>query len=72
MNKMNTIVTAEIDVATPTGRRIVRELAQHRRSVKLNYPESERITERTYTVEEAFDIVGKRLSRNYGVEIKID
>jgi hypothetical protein len=68
---MNTIVTAEIDIATPTGRRIVNELEQHKRFVKLNYPASERITERTYTVDEAFDIVGKRLSRNYGVEIKI-
>ncbi|GHU63218.1 hypothetical protein FACS1894123_05560 [Bacteroidia bacterium] len=29
-------------------------------------------TEKTYTVDEAFDIVGRRLSRNYGVEIKID
>jgi hypothetical protein len=69
---MKTIVTAEIDVATPTGRRILKELEQHKRSVKLNYPASECITGKTYTVDEAFDIVGKRLSRNYGVEIKID
>ncbi|GHT07337.1 hypothetical protein FACS189432_02370 [Bacteroidia bacterium] len=69
---MNTIVTAEIDVATPTGRRIIKELEQYKRTVKLNYPESESITGKTYTVDEAFDIVGRRLSRNYGVEIKID
>ncbi|GHV11448.1 hypothetical protein FACS1894162_6890 [Bacteroidia bacterium] len=30
------------------------------------------IDEKIYTIDEAFDIVGKRLSRNYGVEIIID
>ncbi|GHV09340.1 hypothetical protein FACS1894160_4880 [Bacteroidia bacterium] len=48
---MNTIVTAEIDVATPTGRRIVNELGHHKRSVKLNYPASENRTGKTYTYE---------------------
>jgi hypothetical protein len=70
---MNTIVTAEIDVATPTGRRIVNELAQHKRSVKLNYPVSEsNLTERTYTHQEVWNMVEKRLSDHYGVEIKFD
>jgi hypothetical protein len=69
---MNTTVTAEIDVATLTGRRIVHDLERHNRTVKLNYPAPESTTEKTYTIDEAFDIVGKRLSRNYGIEIKID
>ncbi|MDR0863504.1 MAG: hypothetical protein LBO74_01055 [Candidatus Symbiothrix sp.] len=53
----NTITTAEIDMATPTGGRIIKEFEQHNRSVRLNYPASESITEKTYTVDEAFDIV---------------
>jgi hypothetical protein len=69
---MNTKVTAEIDVATPTGQRIFKELAQHKNVVTFIYPEPEVKREKTYTIDEAFDIVGQRLSKNYGVEIKID
>jgi hypothetical protein len=55
---MNTL-TAEMDVATPFNCII--------KKVEQRY-----MIEKTYTVDEAFDIVGKRLSRNYGVEIIID
>ncbi|MDR0843970.1 MAG: hypothetical protein LBN71_02025 [Tannerella sp.] len=56
---MNTIVTAEIDVATPTGRRIVHDLERHKRTVKLNYPTPESITGKTYTHEEEWSMVDK-------------
>jgi hypothetical protein len=69
---MNTIVTAEIDVATPIGRRIIKDLEQHKRSVKLNYPVPESITGNTYTHQEVWNMVEKRLSDHYGVEIKFD
>jgi hypothetical protein len=68
---MNTIVTAEIDVATPTGRRIVNELEQHKRSVKLNYPASERIVGKTYTHEEVWSMVEKILNEHYGTNYKL-
>ncbi|GHT61139.1 hypothetical protein AGMMS50239_11440 [Bacteroidia bacterium] len=67
---MNTIVTAEIDVATPTGRRIIKDLEQYKHSVKLNYPASESITGKTYTHQEVWNMVEERLSDHYGVEIK--
>jgi hypothetical protein len=69
---MNTIATAEIDVATPVRRSIVNELEQHKRSVKLNYPASENVTGKTYTHEEVWNMVEKRMSDHYGVEIKFD
>ncbi|GHS95778.1 hypothetical protein AGMMS50239_33990 [Bacteroidia bacterium] len=69
---MNTIVTAEIDVATPTGRRIVNELERHKRSVKLNYPTSEKIAEKTYTHEEVWEMVESILNEHYGTDFKFD
>jgi len=32
-------VIANIDISTPTGRKIVRELEKHKRVVQLTYPE---------------------------------
>jgi hypothetical protein len=66
---MNTIVTAEIDVATPAGRRIVHNL-EGRRSVKLNYPVSE-ITGKTYTHEEVWKNVETILNNQYGTNHKL-
>ncbi len=70
---MNTKITAEIDVATPTGQRIFKELAQHKRVVTFIYPEPEVIErEKTYTHQEVWGMVEKRMSDHYGVEIKFD
>jgi len=45
-------VTAEIDISTLTGRRLVRELEKHNRVVKITYPESEDIPEGYMTSDE--------------------
>lgn len=65
---MNNKVTAIIDVSTPTGRRIVRDLEKHKRTVSLDYPKPEG---KTYTVEEAFEMVEKKLNDHYGTNYKI-
>jgi hypothetical protein len=67
---MNTIVTTEIDVATPTGKRIINELEQHKRSVKLNYPILETIIGKTYTVDEVYDECCNILSNYYGCDVR--
>ena len=45
-------VTANIDVNTPTGRRLVRELEKHNKVVKITYPESEETPEGYMTSDE--------------------
>jgi len=45
-------VTAEIDISTLIGRRLVHELEKHNRVVKITYPESEDIPEGYMTSDE--------------------
>lgn len=45
-------VIANIDISTPTGRKIVRELEKHKRVVKITYPDAEEIPEGYMTSEE--------------------
>ena len=50
-------VTAIIDISTPAGRKIVRELEKHKKLVKVTYPipvEEDGKTEETFSVEEVF------------------
>lgn len=45
-------VIANIDISSPTGRKLVRELEKHKRVVKLTYPETGEILEGYMTSEE--------------------
>ncbi|GHV65397.1 hypothetical protein FACS1894199_05980 [Bacteroidia bacterium] len=69
---MNTIVTAEIDVATPVGRHIVKELTRHKRSVKLNYPATESASVKTYTHQAVWKNVEGILNEHYGTDYKLN
>jgi hypothetical protein len=63
-------VTAEINVESPTGRRIVRELERHRMVVKLNYPTATEIdgtTGRSYSYDEFKENVKIEFKQRYGV-----
>jgi hypothetical protein len=65
-------VTAEINIDSPTGRRIVRELERHNKVVKLTYPippEIEGIAEKTYTFDEFEKLLFKEFENRYGVDI---
>jgi len=63
-------VTAEIDVAKPTGRRIVRDLEKHTRVVSLNYPLPNNISGTGYTLEESYNRGLDKLSKHYGVDFR--
>jgi hypothetical protein len=66
---MNEVI-AHIDISTPTDRRIVNELQKHRKSVRMEYLESENIVNvKTYTLEESFDECCDILSKNYGLDV---
>ncbi len=63
-------VTAEINVESPTGRRIVRELERHRKVVKLNYPQTDETVvtgSDTYSYDEFKENVKIEFKKRYGV-----
>ena len=66
-------VIANIDIRTPTGRKIVRELEKHKRVVQLIYPEpivKEKVIEETILLEEAEEYLWTKLEENYGVDLR--
>jgi len=66
-------VIANIDISTPTGRKIVRELEKHKRVVQLTYPEpivQEKIIEETISLEEAEEYLWNKLEESYGVDLR--
>jgi hypothetical protein len=66
-------VIANIDISTPTGRKIVRELEKHKRVVQLTYPEpivQEKIIEETISLEEAEEYLWTKLEASYGVDLR--
>jgi hypothetical protein len=64
-------VTAFINVETPAGRKIVRDLEKHRKLVKIEYPQVDTFDgEKTYTVDEVFDECYDILSDHYGVDVR--
>ncbi|GHS97622.1 hypothetical protein FACS189421_04760 [Bacteroidia bacterium] len=65
---MNT-VTAKIDISRPSGRRIVREL-EKKRTVKIEYPFVGK-SEKTYSLDEVFDMGEKIINNYFGTELKI-
>ena len=68
---MNEVI-ARINVTTPSGRRIVRDLEKHKKSVKMEYPMPESIVEKkTYSIDEIFEMGEKILNDHYGTNYKI-
>ncbi len=68
---MNT-VKVQIDVSTPTGRRLLREVAKHPKTAKIEYPLPNSVSgKKLYTVKEVFSEVEKELNEHYGSECKL-
>lgn len=63
-------VIANIDISTPTGRKIVRELEKHNRVVKITYPEAEEIPEGAVTIEEGVEEFWGHLEKKFGVDLR--
>ena len=63
---------ARINLDTPTGRRIARELERHPKTVKVEYPLPPEIAGQTwYSDDEVWGMVEDIMSEHYGTEIKI-
>ena len=63
-------VIANIDISTPTGRKIVRELEKHKRVVKITYPASADIPEGSITLEEGIEELWGHLEDRFGFDLR--
>lgn len=61
-------VTAQIDISTPTGRRIVRELETHKRVVKISY--NEVLPNGAIPLDDAIELVWSQLESKIGYDIR--
>ena len=67
------IVTAKINIESPTGLRIVRELEKHKKVVQLEFEKPlgiDRVARKTYPAEEVFEEGWDLLSELYGVDMR--
>jgi hypothetical protein len=66
-------VVANINVNTPMGRKIVRELETHKKVVKIENPlpmGENGLPLKTYSSEQIEDMVWDQLSDHYGVDVR--
>ena len=66
---MNNEVIARIDVSTPAGRKIAREL-ENRKAVKMEYPLPAGISGNTCTLDEAYEKGLDKMSSHYGIDMR--
>ena len=63
-------VAAKINISTPAGRKIVKELEKHKKLVKVCYPlpfEEDEIIDETYSVNEVFAELDQQMKIHYGI-----
>ena len=59
-------VIANIVFLKPIGKKIVRDLEKHKKTVRIEYPVSDAISDQNlYTVEEAFVDLRQRVKNHY-------
>lgn len=66
------IVTAEIDIARPAGRKLIREIEKHKSVAKLHYTYAQiENTKNNATTDEVFDMCAAILNEHYGTNLSI-
>ena len=64
-------VTARINVDSPTGRKLVREIQKHKKVAEIEYPLPEGMLNGTSLSEdEVWNEIWDKLSDHYGVDVK--
>ena len=67
-------VTAHINVSTPKGRKIVRELERNKKLVKIENPMptgEDGLPAKTYSLEESFEKLWDKMEEHYGLDLRI-
>ena len=63
-------VNVQIDITSPIGRRLLREVENHPKVAKVEYPLPEGINGTTYTHEEVFNECYDILSEHYKCDVR--
>lgn len=65
-------INVKINISSPTGRRLLKEVKRHPKVAKIEYPLPEGIAgQKTYTLEEVFSKVEENLNNHYGTHYKL-
>ena len=65
------IVNVQIDIDTPTGRKLLREVQKHPKVAKIEQEIPEELAkQKLYTLEEVFDECYDILSDHYGTDVR--
>jgi len=64
-------VTVRINIDSPTGRKLIREIEKHKRVAKIEYPLPEDLINGTaLSHDEVWDKIIDKISNHYGVDIR--
>ena len=64
-------INVKINIASPTGRRLLKEVERHPKVAKIEYPLTAEIEgQKTYTLEESFAECSDILSNHYGCDVQ--
>ncbi len=64
-------VTVQINIDSPTGRRLLKEVERHPKVAKIEYPASEELSGiKTYTLDESFSECCEILSEQYNCDVR--
>jgi hypothetical protein len=65
------IVNVQIDIDTPTGRKLLREVQKHPKVAKIEQELPEELAkQKLYTLDEVFDECYDILSDHYGTDVR--
>lgn len=65
-------INVRINITTPTGRRLLKEVERHPRVAKIEYPLPDEIAgQKTYSLEEVFSVVEEKMNKHYGTNHKL-
>jgi len=65
-------VNVQIDIDSPTGRRLLKEVERHPKVAKVEYPLPVAVAgEKTYSIEEVFSKVEEKLNNHYDTDHKL-
>jgi len=64
-------IKVEVNITSPTGRRLLRLMEKHKRVAKIEYPLPDGLSgQKTYTLEESFEECYDILSEHYKCDVR--
>ena len=63
-------INVQLDLSTPTGRRLLRQMEKHPKAAKVQYPLPEAINGITFPHEDVWEEVETKFNEHYGTNYK--